>query len=91
MRNRLRYWLKTAERDWYDGKLTRHNHFDALSHIDDALNRVPGEFADKDQRRFMMSCFGHFLTMHQEMKFSGGIIQRLLLRELHHNDPIDEM
>ncbi|KAK2658168.1 hypothetical protein Ddye_004701 [Dipteronia dyeriana] len=29
--------------------------------------------------------------MHREMKFSGGIIHRLLLRELHHNGPIDEM
>ncbi|KAK2636187.1 hypothetical protein Ddye_030979 [Dipteronia dyeriana] len=29
--------------------------------------------------------------MHREMKFSGGIIQRLLLSELHHNCPTDEM
>ncbi|KAK2665793.1 hypothetical protein Ddye_004367 [Dipteronia dyeriana] len=39
----------------------------------------------------MASCFGHFLTMYREMKFSGGIIHRLLLRELHHNDPTDKM
>ncbi|KAK2661887.1 hypothetical protein Ddye_000461 [Dipteronia dyeriana] len=39
----------------------------------------------------MASCFGHFLTIHREMKFSGGIIHRLLLRELHHNGPTNEM
>ncbi|KAK2659365.1 hypothetical protein Ddye_005898 [Dipteronia dyeriana] len=71
MRNRLRDSLKTAEGDWYEGKLTRHNHFDALGHIDEALNGVPVEFADEDRRWLMASCFEHFLTMHQEMKFSG--------------------
>ncbi|KAK2662029.1 hypothetical protein Ddye_000603 [Dipteronia dyeriana] len=91
MRIRLRDSLKTPEEYWYEGKLTRHNHFDALAHIDDALNRVPADFADEDRRRFMASCFGHFLTMHRKMKFSGGIIHRLLLRELHHNGPTDEM
>ncbi|KAK2651866.1 hypothetical protein Ddye_011722 [Dipteronia dyeriana] len=91
MRNRLRDSLKTAEGDWYEGKLTRHNHFVALGHIDDALNRVPAEFANEDRCRFMASCFGHFLMMHREMKFSGGIIHRLLLRELHHNGPTDKM
>ncbi|KAK2662339.1 hypothetical protein Ddye_000913 [Dipteronia dyeriana] len=39
----------------------------------------------------MASCFEHFLTMHREMKFSGGIVHWLLLRELHHNGPTDEM
>ncbi|KAK2654523.1 hypothetical protein Ddye_014379 [Dipteronia dyeriana] len=89
MRNRLRDLLKTPEGDWYEGKLTRHNHFEALAHIDDALNWVPTEFADED--RLMASYFGHFLTMHWEMKFLGDIIHRLLLRELHHNGPTDEM
>ncbi|KAK2661771.1 hypothetical protein Ddye_000345 [Dipteronia dyeriana] len=73
MRNRLSDSLKTAEEDWYEGKLTRHNHFDVLGHIDNALNRVPTEFTDEDLRRFMASCFGHFLTMHQKMKFSGAV------------------
>ncbi|KAK2652892.1 hypothetical protein Ddye_012748 [Dipteronia dyeriana] len=91
MRNRLRDLLKTPKGDWYEGKLTQHNHFDALAHIDDALNRVPTEFTDEDRCRFMASCFRHFLTMHREMKFSDGIIHRLLLRELHHNGPPDEM
>ncbi|KAK2655938.1 hypothetical protein Ddye_008990 [Dipteronia dyeriana] len=83
--------LKTLEGNWYEGKLTRHNHFDALAHIDDALNLVPVEFADEDRRRFMASCFGHFLMMHREMKFSADIIHQLLLRELHHNGPTNEM
>ncbi|KAK2655845.1 hypothetical protein Ddye_008897 [Dipteronia dyeriana] len=91
MTNSLRDSLKTAVGEWYEGKLTRHNHLDALSHIDDALNHVPTEFAYKDRRQFMASCFGHFLTMHREMKFSGGIIHLLLLRELHHDGPTDEM
>ncbi|KAK2662390.1 hypothetical protein Ddye_000964 [Dipteronia dyeriana] len=71
MRNRLRDLLKTPEGDWCEGKLTRHNHFDALAHIDDVLNRVPTEFADEDRRLCMTSCFGHFLTMHREMNFLG--------------------
>ncbi|KAK2648733.1 hypothetical protein Ddye_016222 [Dipteronia dyeriana] len=82
IRNRLRD---------FEGKLTRHNHFDALTHIDDALNRVSPEFADEDRCRFMALCFGYFLTMHREMEFSGGIIHRFLLWELHHNGLTDVM
>ncbi|KAK2661229.1 hypothetical protein Ddye_007762 [Dipteronia dyeriana] len=91
MRNRLRDLLKTQQGDWYEDKLTRHDHFDPLAHIDDALNLIPTKFADEDQRRFMVSCFGHFLRMHREMKFSRGVIHRLILRDLHHNGPTDEM
>ncbi|KAK2658357.1 hypothetical protein Ddye_004890 [Dipteronia dyeriana] len=39
----------------------------------------------------MESCFVHFLMIHRELKFSGGVIHRLLLRERHHNGPTDEM
>ncbi|KAK2646739.1 hypothetical protein Ddye_021934 [Dipteronia dyeriana] len=35
--------------------------------------------------------FQAFLKMFREMKFFGGIIHRLLLRELHHNSLRDEM
>ncbi|KAK2660088.1 hypothetical protein Ddye_006621 [Dipteronia dyeriana] len=38
----------------------------------------------------MASCFGHFISMHQELKFSGGVINQLLLRELDHDGPTDE-
>ncbi|KAK2658735.1 hypothetical protein Ddye_005268 [Dipteronia dyeriana] len=31
------------------------------------------------------------MTMHQQMKFSGGVIHRLLMRELHHEGPTYEM
>ncbi|KAK2641159.1 hypothetical protein Ddye_022922 [Dipteronia dyeriana] len=41
MTNPLRALLKTLKEEWYEGKVTRHDHFDALGHIDDALNRVP--------------------------------------------------
>ncbi|KAK2666068.1 hypothetical protein Ddye_004642 [Dipteronia dyeriana] len=91
MRNRLRDLFKTPQGDWYEGKSTRHDYFDTLAHIDDALNRVPTQFSDEDQRWFMTSCFGHFLTMHREMKFLGGVIHQLLLREVHYNSPTDEM
>ncbi|KAK2649541.1 hypothetical protein Ddye_017030 [Dipteronia dyeriana] len=62
-----------------------------LARIDDALNRVPKDFAVEDRCLFMASCFGHFMLMHRDMKFSGGVIHRLLLRELDHDRPTDEM
>ncbi|KAK2656307.1 hypothetical protein Ddye_009359 [Dipteronia dyeriana] len=39
----------------------------------------------------MVPCFVHFMTMDRWMNFSGGVINRLLLRELHHEGPTDEM
>ncbi|KAK2641821.1 hypothetical protein Ddye_023584 [Dipteronia dyeriana] len=84
MTNRLRELLKTPEEEWYEGKLTRHDYFDAL-------NRVLTEFADEDRRRYMASCLGHFMTMHRSMKLLGGVIHRLLLRGVHHKGPPDEM
>ncbi|KAK2655996.1 hypothetical protein Ddye_009048 [Dipteronia dyeriana] len=39
----------------------------------------------------MASCFGHFLSMHREMNFLGGVIHQLLLRELDHNRLTDEI
>ncbi|KAK2634743.1 hypothetical protein Ddye_029535 [Dipteronia dyeriana] len=91
MTNQLRASFKTPEEEWYEGKVTRHDHFDALSHIDDALNRVPVELVVEDRRQFMASCFGYFLTMHRPVKFSGSVIHQLLLREVHHNRWLDEM
>ncbi|KAK2641104.1 hypothetical protein Ddye_022867 [Dipteronia dyeriana] len=91
MRNKLKDLFKTPEGDWHEGKLTRHDHFDTLGLIEDALNRVPKDFVVKDRCRFMAFYFGHFMTMDRRMKFSGGVIHRLLLRELHHECPTDEM
>ncbi|KAK2664854.1 hypothetical protein Ddye_003428 [Dipteronia dyeriana] len=91
MTSSMKELLKTVKGDWFKGKLTRHDHFEALARIDDALNRVPEEFAIQDRRRFMSSCFGHFMSMHRELKFSGGVIHHLLLRELDHDWPTDEM
>ncbi|KAK2647262.1 hypothetical protein Ddye_022457 [Dipteronia dyeriana] len=91
MTSMLKELLKTPEGDWFKGKLTRHDHFEALARIDDALNRVPEEFTVEDRRRFMAFCFDHFISMHQELKFSGGVIHQLLLRELDHDGPTDEM
>ncbi|KAK2655762.1 hypothetical protein Ddye_008814 [Dipteronia dyeriana] len=89
--NRLRELLKTPVEEWYEGKVTRHDHFDALGQIDDAINLVHTEWAEEDRRRLRASCFGHLLTMPRPMKFSGGIIHQVLLREVHHNGPSDEM
>ncbi|KAK3193028.1 hypothetical protein Dsin_024338 [Dipteronia sinensis] len=40
---------------------------------------------------YQQSCFGYFQRMQGGMAFSGGIIHRLLLRELQHDEPSDEM
>ncbi|KAK2648361.1 hypothetical protein Ddye_015850, partial [Dipteronia dyeriana] len=89
--NQLKKMLKTPEEEWYEGKLTCHDHFDDIEVIDDALNQVPTEIVVEDCRRFMSSCFGNFMMMHRCMKFSGDVIHRLLLREVHHTGPSDEM
>ncbi|KAK2645351.1 hypothetical protein Ddye_020546 [Dipteronia dyeriana] len=91
MTNSINKFLKTAEGNWFEGKLTLYDHFEALARIGDALNRVPEEFAVKDRCRFMASCFGNFMSMHREMKFLGGVIHQLLLWDLNHDGPTDEM
>ncbi|KAK2658593.1 hypothetical protein Ddye_005126 [Dipteronia dyeriana] len=91
MRSRLNDSLKTPEGDWFKIKLTQHDHFEALARIDDALNRVPEDFDVEDWRRFMASYFGHFMSMHREMKFSDGVIHQMLLRELDHAGATNEM
>ncbi|KAK2653073.1 hypothetical protein Ddye_012929 [Dipteronia dyeriana] len=91
MTSRLKDLLKTPEGDWFKGKLTRHDHFEALAHIDDALNRVPNEFVVEDQRLFMASCFRYFMSMHWELNFLGGVIHQLLLWELDHDRLTDEI
>ncbi|KAK2642303.1 hypothetical protein Ddye_024066 [Dipteronia dyeriana] len=55
LRSKLKDFLKTLEGDWFKGKLTRHDHFEALTRIDDALNRVLEDFVVEDWRRFMAS------------------------------------
>ena len=84
-------FLKTPVEEWFKGKIIRHDHFDDLIYIDNALERVPEDLKIEDRRRFTESCFGHFLWMHREINFLGGIVHRLLLLELHHDGPEDEM
>ncbi|KAK3182822.1 hypothetical protein Dsin_030108 [Dipteronia sinensis] len=91
MRNQLKDLLKTPLGEWYEGKITRHDHFDDIRDIDDALNRVPEDLAIKERRRYTESCFGHFFHMHREMKLSADIVHRLLMRELHYDGLEDEM
>jgi len=84
--------LRIPESQWFFDKIkiTQHNHFGLLTVIDNAITGLE-EDAVEMQARFRGSCFGHFLRMHREMKFSGGIVHWLLLRELHHDGPTDEM
>ncbi|KAK3229256.1 hypothetical protein Dsin_001137 [Dipteronia sinensis] len=91
MGSELKDLLKTPEDEWYDGKITRHDHFSDLKDIDVALDSVPEQFKVEDRRRYTESCFGHFLRIDRGMKFSGSVVHRLLLRELHHDGPQDEM
>ncbi|KAI9162584.1 hypothetical protein LWI28_028725 [Acer negundo] len=91
MRNQLKESLKTPVREWFKGKIIRHDHFHDLVDIDNTLNSVPEHLRIEDRRRYTKSCFGHFLMMHREIHFSAGIVHRLLLRELHHDGPEDEM
>ncbi|KAI9153380.1 hypothetical protein LWI28_010521 [Acer negundo] len=91
MRNQLKDSLKTPEEERYSGKITRHDHFDDLIDIDNALNKVPEYLAIEERRRYTESCFGHLLRMDRGMKFSAGIVHRLLIRKLHHDGPEDEM
>ncbi|KAK3211893.1 hypothetical protein Dsin_016599 [Dipteronia sinensis] len=91
MESQLKDLLKTLEREWYDGKITWHDHFSDLQDIDVALNRVPEQFKDEDRCRYTESCFGHFLRMDRGMNFLASIVHRLLLRELHHDGPEGEM
>jgi hypothetical protein len=91
MLNQLKNFLKTPEEARYAAKVTHHNHFDDLSDIDNALASVPEQLQVEERRRYTESCFAHFLQMHRNMKFSGGMFHRLLIRELHHEGPEDEM
>ncbi|KAI9194780.1 hypothetical protein LWI28_009135 [Acer negundo] len=91
MRNPLKDLLKTLAEERYPGKITRHDHFGHLRDIENALNSVLEDLAVEERRRYTESCFGHFLRMQHNMKFSAGIVHRLLIRELHHDWPEDEM
>ncbi|KAK4853844.1 hypothetical protein QYF36_015560 [Acer negundo] len=91
IRNQLKDSLKTPEEERYSGKITRHDHFDDLTDIDNALNKVPEHLAVEERRWYTESCFGHLLRMDRGMKFSAGIVHRLLIRELHHDKPENEM
>ncbi|KAK3205871.1 hypothetical protein Dsin_019917 [Dipteronia sinensis] len=91
IKTQLKDLLKTPVGEWYDDKITRHDHFNDLRDIDDALNRVPEHFTVEDRRRYTESCFDHFLRMDRGMKFSAGIVHRLLMLELHHDRSEDEM
>ncbi|KAK2655897.1 hypothetical protein Ddye_008949 [Dipteronia dyeriana] len=86
---KLKKLLKTPESDWYKGTITRHNHIEILKVIDDALSGIDDRGVQK--QRFMDSCFGHFLRMHRTMQFSGTVVHRLLLLEIHHDGSPDEM
>ncbi|KAK3205149.1 hypothetical protein Dsin_019195 [Dipteronia sinensis] len=82
--------LKTPQADWYNAKITHHNHMENLQVIDEAFDvLVENEAEERDM--YQKSCFVHFQHIQRGMTFSGGIVHRLLLRKLHHYGPSDEM
>ncbi|KAK3193819.1 hypothetical protein Dsin_025129 [Dipteronia sinensis] len=86
----LRASLKTPLTDWYGAKITHHNHMENVQVIDEALDQIMENVAE-ERAMYQQSCFGHFQCMQQGMQFSSGIVHWLLLRELHHNRPSDEI
>ena len=52
-----------------------------LGLIDEALDGVK-ENRDEVQQTYRQSCFVHWQHMQRGMAFSGGIVHRMLLREL---------
>lgn len=87
----LKDFLKIPVGEWFQGKIIRHDHVNDITDVHNALESVPELLRMEDRRRFTESCFGHLLDMHQEMNFSAGIVHRMLLRELNHDGPEDEM
>lgn len=50
----LKRQLKTPVSDWYDGTITRHNHIEILTLIDDALTGIDNRGVQKQM--LMDSC-----------------------------------
>ncbi|KAL5789338.1 hypothetical protein ACOSQ2_004226 [Xanthoceras sorbifolium] len=80
---------KTPKDCHFDGILTQRCHINTLGIIDNALSNIDdgGELKE----RFARSCFGHFLRMDRDMSFSGVLVHELLVREIWHNGPRDEI
>ncbi|KAL5760688.1 hypothetical protein ACOSQ2_019526 [Xanthoceras sorbifolium] len=80
---------KTSEDCHFDAIITHRYHINTLGIIDDALSRINdgGEMIGE----FVRSCFGHFLRMDRNMLFFGVLAHELLLREIWHYGPRDEM
>ncbi|KAK2662346.1 hypothetical protein Ddye_000920 [Dipteronia dyeriana] len=68
MRN-LRVRLKTPQIDWYDAKITHHNHIANLQVISDTLDGVVENGAE-ERDMYQQSCFAHFHYMQRGMAFS---------------------
>jgi len=62
---------------------------DTLEDIEDALNLLDDNGAKK--QRFNSSCFDHFLRIQYNMNFFGVIVNELLIKEMYHDGPNDEM
>ena len=58
--------------------------------IDEALDGVVENRAEVRQS-YQQSRFGHWQRIQLGMAFSGGVVHWMLLRELHHDEPSDEM
>ncbi|KAH7557248.1 hypothetical protein JRO89_XS11G0085400 [Xanthoceras sorbifolium] len=89
MKNSSRQLFKTPEDCHFNAIVTQRNHISALSMIDMALSNLDDRGQQKE--KFLQSCFCHFMRMQCDMKFSGLLAYELLLREIWHNGPRDEM
>lgn len=83
--------LRIPQDKWYVNKIsvTPHNKIETIAAVEDALTKL--DDAGVELERFRRSSFGHFLEMFRGFSFSGQIVHRLLLREIHHDGPADEM
>ncbi|KAK2656046.1 hypothetical protein Ddye_009098 [Dipteronia dyeriana] len=79
-------WSRTFSNDREVFSMNR----EMTSSMKEMLKTAEGDWF-KDRHRFMAFCFGHFMSMHRELKFYSGVIHQLLLRELDQDGPTDEM
>ncbi|KAK3194079.1 hypothetical protein Dsin_025389 [Dipteronia sinensis] len=86
MRN-LRASLETPQADWYDAKITHHNHMESPQVIDEALDGVLENTATK-RDMYNQSCFGHFQHMQVEFCLITGLkFGAILNTELYEDVP----
>lgn len=85
----LKSRLKTPQHLWYKAGITHHCHTTMFQIVNECLDGLQDGGLQK--QRFMQSCLGHFMEMQQDMSFSRQLVHMILLRQLHHDGPNDEL